>query len=313
MLARPRPDRHSPGRTSPRFEESPLPSLRALPALALALASLPAYAAAVPAPTSQIVQGQFALQGQKPLTEAHLKITAITGKPLTDKLDLWMNLPGQLSAIQSYQVEMTKKLHMIIVRDDFKVFLHEHPALRPDGHLLLTQAFPAPGTYIVYTDGLPNQMNHQVFRFTFDVGAPTPPVRNLPQTGLGVQAGPYEIDLSKVRLHAGMMEQLDVAILKDGKPATDLHPYLGSPAHAVFLNAQDLSYVHVHPMAAGDTMTMSMNGSMNMDTPPMPENGPSPSSMVLHIALHEPGTYKLWLQFRGGSQLYVAEFTITAT
>jgi hypothetical protein len=34
---------------------------------------------------------------------------------------------------------------------------------------------------------------------------------------------------------------------------------------------------------------------------------------MLHLALHEPGSYKLWLQFRGGTQLYIAEFTITVT
>ena len=270
--------------------------------------------AAVPAPASQTLQGQFALQGQQPQTEAHLKITPTPGKPLTEKLDLWMNLPGKPGAIQSYQVEMTKKLHMIFVRDDFKVFLHEHPTLRPDGHLLLSQTFPEPGTYYAYTDGLPNQMNHQVFRFQFDVGQASPPNRNLPQTGLGVQAGPYEVDISSVRLHAGQMATLDVAILKNGQPATDLHPYLGVPAHAVFLDAQDLSYVHVHPTAKGETMNMGMNGSMAMaDPPPMPENGPSPNALQLHLALRQPGTYKMWLQFRGGSQLCIAEFTLTVT
>jgi hypothetical protein len=36
--------------------------------------------------------------------------------------------------------------------------------------------------------------------------------------------------------------------------------------------------------------------------------------MMLHIALREAGTYKLWLQFRGASdKLYVAEFTILAS
>ena len=277
--------------------------------IALTLIALagPAQAGVVgPAtPEVQTVEGQFALQGQKPLTEGHLKITPLVGKPLTARLDLWMTLPGQTAPIQAYQVEMTKRLHMILVSNDFKVFLHEHPALRPDGHLLLTQTFPAPGTYLIYTDGLPNQLNHQVFRFPIVVGRPSAPSRTLPQTGMGVQAGPYEIDLSTVRLRAGTMSMLDVAILKDGKPATDLHPYLGVPAHAVFLNSQDLTYVHVHPMT-GDQMDMSV------DPPAMPADGPSPSSMMLHLALREPGVYRLWLQFRGGSQLYVAEFTITA-
>ncbi len=275
-------------------------------ALVAPIAVATASAQAPGQPPAQLIEGQFALQGQQPLTQAHLKVSAVAGKPLSEKLDLWMTLPGKPQPIQSYQVEMTKKLHMIIVSNDFKVFLHEHPTLRPDGHLVLTQAFPAPGSYLIYADGLPEKMNHQVFRFPIVVGKPSSSARQVPQTGMGVQVGPYEVDLSSVRLHSGMMSMIDVAILKNGKPATDLHPYLGVPAHAVFLNAQDLSYVHVHPMA-GDQMDMSV------EPPPLPENGPSPSAMMLHIALREPGVYRLWLQFRGGTQLYVAEFTITAT
>ncbi len=142
------------------------------------------------------------------------------------------------------------------------------------------------GRYLVYADGLPDRMNHQVLRFQVDAGGGMQQgARTLAPRGLGVQAGPYEIDLSSVRLHAGVMSTLDVNILEDGKPATDLHPYLGVPAHAVFLNGQNLSYVHVHPMAMGQAVNMSMN----MEAPPMPEAGPSPSAMMLHLARHEAG------------------------
>jgi len=255
---------------------------------------------------AQAIEGQFALQGQEAQTEGRLKVTPIPGKPLSEQLDFWMQEPGQSKPIRDYQVEMTKKLHMIIVGSDFTTFMHEHPVLGPDGHLRLAQEFPKAGTYLIYTDGLPNQLNHQVFRFQVNVGAPSSVAPALKPTGMGVQAGPYEVDLSSVRLRAGSMSVLDVSILRDGQPATDLHPYLGVPAHAVFLNAQDLSYVHVHPMAMGQMMDMSV------DPPPLPESGPSPSEMMLHLALREPGTYKMWLQFRGGTQLYVAEFTINA-
>jgi hypothetical protein len=125
---------------------------------------------------------------------------------------------------------------------------------------------------------------------------------------MGVHAGPYEIDLSTVRLHAGRMEMIDVEILRNGKTANDLHPYLGVPAHAVFLNDKDLSYVHVHPMA--------MNGDMDMSKPvaTLPDNAPSPGEMMLHVSIKEAGTYKLWLQFRGAeNKIYVAEFTLQAT
>jgi hypothetical protein len=254
---------------------------------------------------AEVITGEPSLQGYPAQTEGFLKATATPGNPLDEHLDVWMTLPKSPVAIKRYQIEMTKKLHMVIVSDDFKTFLHIHPTLSPAGHFLITQQFPAPGTYYVYADALPNDLNHQVFRFKLDVGHPSQPsARNLPTTGMGVQVGPYEVDLSTVRIHAGRMEMVDVEVLENGKPAKDLHPYLGAPAHAVFLNAKDLSYVHVHPMGA-DMMNMQMDMSKPM--PELPDNASVSGEMMLHIALREAGTYKLWLQFRGASdKLYVA-------
>jgi len=241
-----------------------------------------------------------------------MKATPLSGNPLDEHLDIWMTLPQSKLPITRYQIEMTKKLHLIIVSDDFKTFLHVHPTLSPSGHFLISQPFPARGTYFVYADALPNDLNHQVFRFKLDVGHPSQPSpRSLPNTGMGVQAGPYEVDLSTVRIHAGRMEMVDIQVLENGVPAKDLHAYLGAPAHAVFLNVKDLSYVHVHPMGA-DMMNMQMDMSK-----PMPElagDAPVSSEMMLHIALREAGTYKLWLQFRGrDNKLYIAEFTVLAS
>lgn len=261
---------------------------------------------------AEVLKGDSALQGAQAQTEGFLKATAPSGNALEQHLDVWMTMPGSTVPIKDYQIEMTKKLHMVIVSDDFKTFLHVHPTLEPTGHFLLTQQFPAAGTYLVYADALPNALNHQVFRFKLDVGHASPPSpRNLPSTGMGVQAGPYEVDLSTVRVHTHQMEMVTVEVLENGQPAKDLHPYLGAPAHAVFLNTKDLSYVHVHPMS-GAMMSMPMDMSKPM--PELPDNAPVSGEMMLHIALWEPGTYKLWLQFRGANdKLYVAEFTILAS
>jgi hypothetical protein len=261
---------------------------------------------------ADVLKGEPSLQGYPVQTQGFLKATATPGGPLDQQLDVWMTRPGTAAPIKQYQVEMTKKLHMIIVSDDFKTFLHIHPTLSPTGHFLITQQFPAPGTYFVYADALPNDLNHQVFRFKLDVGHPSAPSsRTLPNTGMGVQTGPYEVDLSTVRIHSGRMEMIDVSILENGVAAKDLHPYLGAPAHAVFLNTKDLSYVHVHPMGA-DMTNMQMDMSKPM--PELPDTASVSGDMMLHIALREAGTYKLWLQFRGANdKLYVAEFTILAS
>jgi len=221
-----------------------------------------------------------------------------------------MTTPPSAAPIRNYAVEMTKKLHVVIVSSDFTRFMHIHPSLGPTGHFAIDQQFPAPGLYYLYADGEPNNLDHQVFRFEFTVSnnAGQKPL-TLSPTGREVNIGPYTVDLSQVKLNAGGMDMIDVHILKGDKPANDLHPYLGASAHAVFLNARDLSYVHVHPMAMGDMAAMSP--PINI-APDLPENSISSPDMMLHISIKEPGIYKMWLQFRGGGQLYVAPFVLTA-
>lgn len=277
------------------------------------LLSVVLFALAAPAGASApttVLHGVAAMQGQTNATDGYLRVTPLPGKPLTAKLDFWMTLPHSAAPIHKYQIEMTKKLHVVAVSSDFKTFLHIHPELNASGHFLLTQQFPSPGIYQIYADGLPNDsMQHQVFRFVVSIGgsnAAPPPV--VPPTPMSVNVGPYEVDLSNLRLHSGQMEMINVAILENGKPAKDLHPYLGAPAHAVFLNSRDLSYVHVHPMGLNQMMDMSK------PMPDLPDTASVGSDMMLHVAIREPGTYKLWLQFRGANnQLYIAQFTMFAS
>jgi hypothetical protein len=106
---------------------------------------------------------------------------------------------------------------------------------------------------------------------------------------------------------------LTVHVRKQHKPASDLQAYLGAPAHAVFIDAATLDYVHVHPMPlsampACDMGDMNMSGPMNMSD----VHGEVSPDMMLHVTVPRPGTYKMWLQFLGGGNLYVAPFVLNA-
>ena len=277
----------------------------------LALLSLVAFGPYLCASDTTPLSGKYSLQGGTPKTEGYLRISPSGKDPLIQHLDLWMTTPPSPAPIRNYAVEMTKKIHVVIVSSDFSRFMHIHPALGPTGHFVIDQQFPAPGHYYVYADSEPNNLDHQVFRFEVavsDAGGQKP--ITLSPTGREVNVGPYTVDLSQVKLNAGGMDMIDVHILKGDKPANDLHPYLGANAHAVFLNGKDLSYVHVHPMAMGD-MAAASSGVMKMGAD-LPENSISSPDVMLHISIKEPGIYKMWLQFRGGDQLYVAPFVLTA-
>jgi hypothetical protein len=284
----------------------------------LSLLSLFTLLLAVTAAAGAPVDGTFALQGGTPRATAYLRSTQIGGDSLNRHLDTWMTPAGSPTVIRSYQIDMTKYLHMIAVSDDFRTFLHVHPTLGADGHFLLDQRFPSPGRYHIYIDAHPQDLGQQAFRFDVDFGAPAgPTTRDLSETGTASAAGPYTVSISSDTLSVQSESRIVVHILKGDRPAADLHPYLGALAHAVFINANDLSYVHVHPLplpasgSTGNEPTTMDSGDRPMP-PPLPSSMISSPNMLLHVALREPGTYKLWLQFRGGSNLYVAPFILRA-
>ncbi|MGA8384081.1 MAG: hypothetical protein WB687_02220, partial [Candidatus Cybelea sp.] len=111
---------------------------------------LPALTAANPA-----IRGTFALQGQSPKAEGYLIAGELSNDQLNRRLDTWMTPLGSGAAIRTYDVDMTKLLHMIIVSDDFRTFLHVHPVLGPSGHFLLNQRFPDQVLYHIYIDARP--------------------------------------------------------------------------------------------------------------------------------------------------------------
>lgn len=264
------------------------------------------------------LRGTFALQGGTPRAAAYLIALQIGTNPLDRHLDTWMTPTDSPTAIRSYQIDMTKYLHMIAISDDFRTFLHIHPRLGADGHFLLDQAFPAPARYHIYIDAHPENLGQQVFRFDVDLGEPArPATRDLSETETTSTAGPYTVSISSNLLAAQNESKIVIHILKNGKPADDLHPYLGALAHAVFINSNDFSYVHAHPMPlsasnATGSDQVTMNSADTAMPPPLPSSIISSPNMLLHVALREPGTYKLWLQFRGGTNLYVAPFVLTA-
>ncbi|MBC5799092.1 MAG: hypothetical protein GIX03_00045 [Candidatus Eremiobacteraeota bacterium] len=267
--------------------------------------------------------GVFALQGGTQKTTGHLAVRAVAGKPLVRELDFWMTRNGSATPVRRYQTDMTKLLHGVIVSDDFTTFLHVHPLFSNNGHFALEQRFPRRALYHVYADGEPLGIGQQVFRFDINVG-PTrrSAPRELMPTGPVTMAGPYTVTLSRLRLSTQGETMLNLRIRRGDKLARDLHPYLGTLGHAVFLNGKDLTYVHVHPMALGAgsaRSAMSPNGTMpsaatmEMPAQPLRPSAVIAANMLLNVAVREPGTYKLWFQFRGGDALRVASFVLTAS
>ncbi len=254
------------------------------------------------------LNGTFALVGGKAASTATLNVRPGAGSSVV--LDVAQTAGTPPQPLRKYSLDMTKLMHMIVISDDFSQFRHVHPTFdAKTGNFTQALSFDPNRRYYIYVDSQPAGLPQQVFRFSYQsANAPmSRPIAPGPPSPLRERAGPYDVMLAKTTLPASTMQMINVTVTKNGKPAADLKPYLGAAAHAVFINTATLEYVHVHPVVQGQPMDMDMSmPGMTMDAGP----GKAGPKMTMHVPPLPAGTYRLWLQFRGGSNLYVAPFTL---
>lgn len=261
------------------------------------------------------LQGDFALSTTRSEITSSLNVM-YEKAPLTYTFDIVQTKLGSTRPIREYTKDYDKELHLVVISDDFKNFLHLHSKLDSSGHFRGTYRFPRASRYFVYVDSRPRGLDQQVFRFPVLIGSAVNALPLLAASSKVSKAGPYRVTLNRNMLAAGKENVVAVNISKNGRPADDLHGYLGGAAHAVFINAKMLTYTHVHPVIEAEQGSEHDHGMMSMNMGAMnraKEIGDTdrvPAHYQLHIAAQTAGRYKLWLQFRGGKNLYVAPFVI---
>lgn len=261
----------------------------------LALAALWAVALA-PAQASEraFQRGTFALTEGRPQVTSQLRERRTGATTLLE----FSQFETGSRLITRYDVEQTKLMHLVVVRDDFQGFMHVHPSLK-NGQFSIALPLSAAHAYYAFADTTPTGLSKQVFRFTIGKRNAPPPSF---QAASVSSAGGYETRLSMAQLEPGESSSIEATIMRSGKIVTGLHPYLGAAAHAVLVNVQSLDYVHVHPMA--------MSGTHAMDEMEMPSSATFDGRMKLMLPGLHPGTYRLWLQFRAPTGLVAAPFTL---
>ena len=274
----------------------------------VAIASLTACSSGGSSNADHLV-GTYASPEGKPLVSS---VTDVKRSDGSVALDIVQRKSDSQQVIALYNVEHTQTMHLVAVNDDFTEFQHVHPMLdAKTGHFTQTLEVDPTRRYYVYADTEPTGLGKQVFRFTLQPSAgatsASRPISSSPSPAK-TTASPYTVSLSKTTLHAKTPQEIDVAIDRAGKPATDLRPYLGAAAHVVLLNTSTLVYAHVHPMLAGATHSMKAMSEMEMANE-KPEAGPR---MMMHLDALPAGTYKMWLQFQGGPTVYTVPLTLVA-
>jgi len=217
-------------------------------------------------------------------------------------------------------------MHLFVVRlPDMKIFWHLHPDQTEPGDF--AQNLPAlpEGQYKLFGD----IVHHTGFPETEVATVNMPAVAGQPLHG--DDAGSLELTPADTvaQLSDGyrMVWQRDDKPFKanqpywfrfriedkDGKPATDVEPYMGMAGHAVFISTDGNIFAHVHP--AGSVSMAAVNLAAGHDSmagmPGMNHEGPS-SEVSFPYGFPKPGDYRIFVQIKRGGKVETAEFVAKA-
>ena len=195
------------------------------------------------------------------------------------------------TTVTRYVDNHEKQLHLIVVRRDMVGFQHVHPTMAADGTWSVPVDLSA-GDYRVFADFIPEGGKNLTLGTDVHVAGRYDPQPLPPPAATAVVDG-FTVKLSG-SAKANEPSMLSFEVTRDGKPVTDLQPYLGAYGHLVALRASDLAYLHVHPMGEpGDGVT-----------PAGPEIG-------FHATFPSDGDYRLFLDFKHQNVVRTAEFTVS--
>ncbi|MEV5414098.1 hypothetical protein AB0K60_35350 [Thermopolyspora sp. NPDC052614] len=195
--------------------------------------------------------------------------------------------------VTGYATRHEKKLHLIVVNRTLDEFQHLHPELTGDGVWTTRLTLPEAGDYRAFADFAPEGGKDLTLGVDLHAAGDY-----TPRTPAGVRRT-AEVDGYTVRLDGeasvGSASKVTLRVSKDGKPVTDLEPYLGAYGHLVALRAGDLAYLHVHPDGVpGDGRTTA---------------GPD---IAFQVEVPSRGDYRLFLDFKHDGVVHTADFTLRA-
>jgi hypothetical protein len=195
--------------------------------------------------------------------------------------------------VTAFQPDQTKLMHLYLIRSDLTGFQHVHPTMAPDGTWTANLAGMPPGSYRTYTSFITQVAGKDtplVLSQPVNV-AGTANTTALPPASMTTTVDGYTLTISGDKPMAGMTHVLSVTIVKDGRPVTDLQPYLDTYAHLTAFHAGDLAFAHLHPQ-----------GTVNGD-----HGGPT---LTFEAELPKPGSWRLFLQFQTAGTLHTAAITL---
>ena len=161
--------------------------------------------------------------------------------------------------LSNITVSHERILHVIIVSEDFTVFAHLHPedfgAVTPemirDAQFTVNYSFPKAGRYLIALDSVVNDLHFSKQLFIDVTGEPHMAAAETDFSRVK-KFGDYAIRLTvPEHIKAGQETTLGYFMEKNGKPVSDLEPYLAALMHLAVIKADLGNFIHAHGEAPG--------------------------------------------------------------
>jgi hypothetical protein len=176
-------------------------------------------------------------------------------------------------AVNDFEVEHERRMHLIVVRRDLSGFQHLHPA-GPRGDWTTTLRFAKPGVYRAFADFSTAGKQRTLGIDLFVPGRWTP--EPLPAPARRASVAGYAVELER---REGVLE---FRVLRAGREIR-VQPYLGARGHLVVLREGDLAYLHNHA---------------------------DEDALRFETTFPSAGRYRAFLQFRHAGVVRTAAFTL---
>ncbi len=216
---------------------------------------------------------------------------AVSDKGLALKLARTTATPGERSelafrivdrrgqTVRDFDLEHTKRMHLIVVRRDMTGFQHLHPTQHADGSWSVPVTVRDAGSYRVFSDFSVDGTAHTLADDLLVDG--TVRSQELPAPAKTVNVDGLQVTLTDGPSRAGAESELGFTVTRNGTPVA-VEDYLGAKGHLVALRQGDLAYLHVHP---------------------------DEKKLEFMAEFPTAGTYRLFLQFQVDGRVHTAEFT----
>lgn len=190
---------------------------------------------------------------------------------------------GERGPVTEFDVEQSKRMHLVLVSRDLSRHAHVHPVMAADG-TWSTRLTLAPDTYRAVADFVVDGERRSLAVDLAVAGSLQP--KPLPPASSSTTVDDLRVELERDG------NALSFTAFRGSTPITP-EPYLGARGHLVAFRAGDLAYAHVHPSS---------------------QQGTADGATTSYEAeLPGPGSYRLFLELQVDGRVRLAPFTLEVT